>query len=180
MQSAVDLARFLRNCSASMTDTSNPPQEIARVKLDDIDEKLIAALRRDGRISNAKLAEEIGLSASACLRRMRLLEDAGVIRGYTALIDDPDAAETMVAIVQVTLERQTEEFLQRFETAVRKCPDIRECYLMTGLEDYILRVDARNAADYERIHNEQLSRLPGVHRIRSSFAIRSVVRSRPR
>lgn len=148
--------------------------------LDQTDAKIVQLLRADGRMSNANLAEAVGLSASACLRRLRLLERSGVIRGYTALVEEPDAAETMVAIVQVTLERQTEEFLQRFETAVRKCPDIRECYLMTGLEDYILRVDARNAADYERIHNEQLSRLPGVHRIRSSFAIRSVVRSRPR
>jgi DNA-binding Lrp family transcriptional regulator len=148
--------------------------------MDSIDTKMVQLLRADGRMSNADLAAAVGLSASACLRRLRLMERNGTIRGYTALVEEPDGADTMVAIVQVTLERQTEEFLQRFESAVRKCPDIRECYLMTGLEDYILRVDARNAGDYERIHNEQLSRLPGVHRIRSSFAIRSVVRSRPR
>jgi DNA-binding Lrp family transcriptional regulator len=150
------------------------------VALDAIDAKIVQLLRADGRMSNARLAEAVGLSQSACLRRLRLIEQAGIIRGYTALVDEPETGEGTVAIVQVTLDRQTEEHLNRFEAAVRKCPDVRECYLMTGLEDYILRVDARNAADYERIHKEQLSRLPGVQRIRSSFAIRSVVRGRPR
>src|ERR1700739_2822644 len=106
-------------------------QRIPMAPLDQTDAKIVQLLRADGRMSNANLAAAVGLSASACLRRLRLLERSGVIRGYTALVEDPDAGETMVAIVQVTLERQTEEFLQRFETAVRKCPDIRECYLMT-------------------------------------------------
>ncbi len=95
------------------------------MKLDDIDEKLIAVLRRDGRISNARLAEEIGLSASACLRRMRLLEDGGVIRGYTALIDSTRAEPPIVCVAEILLERQTEEFFTRFEVASRRCPDVR-------------------------------------------------------
>ncbi|ONG48232.1 transcriptional regulator [Pseudoroseomonas deserti] len=144
--------------------------------LDALDRKLLRLLRADGRMSNAALAEAIGLSASACLRRLRLLEGSGIIRGYTAIIEDslPQAKSTV--IVQITLERQTEDAFNRFEAAVRACPEVCECYLMTGSADYQLRVEARDAADYERIHKEQLSRMPGVARIQSAFAIRTVVR----
>lgn len=144
--------------------------------LDDTDRSIIRLLRADGRMSNAALAEAIGMSPSACLRRLRLLEHRGVIRGYTALIDAPSARDMVVVIVQITLERQTDEHLKRFEEAVRRCPEVRECYLMTGIADYLLRVEARDAADYERIHKDALSRMPGVARIQSSFAIRSVIR----
>jgi DNA-binding Lrp family transcriptional regulator len=144
--------------------------------LDDTDRSIIRLLRADGRMSNAALAEAIGMSPSACLRRLRLLEHRGVIRGYTALIDVPAARDLVVVIVQITLERQTDEHLKRFEEAVRRCPEVRECYLMTGIADYLLRVEARDAADYERIHKDALSRMPGVTRIQSSFAIRSVIR----
>jgi len=143
--------------------------------IDRIDEKLIAALRRDGRISNAKLADEVGLSASACLRRMRQLEAAGIIRGYTALIDRPYHDQKMVCVVEIVLERQTDEYFTRFETAIRRSPDIRECYLMTGDYDYLVRVEAADPADYERIHRDQLAKLPGVSRIRTAFAIRKIV-----
>lgn len=147
-----------------------------RPPLDAIDQKIIRLLRNDGRMSNAKLAAEVGLSQSACLRRLHLLERSGVIRGYIAMIDEPAAEEATIVIVQITLERQTEEFLNRFEAAIRKCPEVYECYLMTGDSDYLLRVEARNPADYERIHKEVLSRMPGVARIQSSFAIRRVAR----
>ena len=86
------------------------------------------------------------------------------------------AASGATVIVQLTLDRQTDQHLHRFEAAVRRCPEVRACYLMTGVADYQLRVEARNAADYERIHKEQLSRMPGVARIQSSFAIRAVIR----
>jgi DNA-binding Lrp family transcriptional regulator len=146
------------------------------VKLDRIDEKLLATLRRDGRISNARLAEEVGLSASACLRRLRQLETGGVIRGYTALIDTDQGAMPTVCVVEIVLERQTEEYFTRFETAIRRCADVRECYLMTGDYDYLVRVEAQSPADYERIHRDQLARLPGVSRIRTAFAIRKIIR----
>lgn len=126
-------------------------------------------------MTNAALAEKVGLSQSACLRRLRLLEHSGVIRGYTAIIAEPEARETVTVIVQITLDRQTEEHLSRFEAAVRRVPEVRECYLMTGMSDYLLRLEARDAPDYERIHKEELSRLPGVARIQSSFAIRRVL-----
>jgi DNA-binding Lrp family transcriptional regulator len=146
--------------------------------LDPVDDRIIRLLRKDGRMSNARLAEAVGLSQSACLRRLRLLEKSGVIRGYTALIDLPADEEPTVVIVQITLERQTEEVLNRFEMAVRRCPEVRECYLMTGLSDYLLRVETEDAAAYERVHKEVLSRMPGVARIQSSFAIRTVIRNR--
>ena len=127
-------------------------------------------------MSNAALAAAVGLSPSACLRRLRILERDGPIRGYTVLLDAPERPEGVVVIVQITLERQTDDHLWKFEDAVRRCPEVRECYLMTGVADYLLRVEARDAADYERIHKEALSRMPGVSRIQSSFAIRAVIR----
>ncbi|HRJ62277.1 MAG TPA: Lrp/AsnC family transcriptional regulator [Azospirillaceae bacterium] len=143
--------------------------------MDDIDRRIVRLLRVDGRMSNAKLAEAAGLSQSACLRRLRLLEQSGVIRGYAAIIDDPDdRSRRSVVIVQITLERQTEEYFRRFEAAARRLPEIAECYLMTGMADYLLRVEVADAADYERVHAEHLSKLPGVARIQSNFAIRRV------
>ncbi|MFG1400737.1 Lrp/AsnC family transcriptional regulator [Xanthobacter sediminis] len=147
--------------------------------LDDVDERIIRVLRGDGRISNADLAAQVGLSPSACLRRTRQLERSGVIRGYAALLARAGTDDRLVVITQITLDRQTEEFLNRFEAAVRRCPEVTDCYLMTGLADYILKIEVKNAADYERLHKEVLSRLPGVARIQSSFAIRTVVSGRP-
>ena len=144
-------------------------------QLDQIDRKIIGCLRRDGRMPNNALAEAVGLSPSACLRRVRNLEDTKVIRGYTALVSAVPEHEAVVAIVRITLEAQTEDHLNRFEEAVRRHPEIVECFLMTGDEDYILRTSARSPAAYEAIHKEVLSRLPGVARIHSSFAIRSVL-----
>jgi DNA-binding Lrp family transcriptional regulator len=145
-------------------------------QLDAIDRQIVQLLQQDGRLSNAKLAAAVKLSPSSCLRRLRLLERDGIIRGYTALVeaDDPERATTVV--VEIVLERQTAESMTRFENAVRRCPEVRECYLMSGTADYLLRVEARDTADYERIHSEQLSRLPGVSRVKSSFAIRKVTR----
>jgi DNA-binding Lrp family transcriptional regulator len=144
--------------------------------LDETDRAILRHLRADGRMSNAALAEAVGLSPSACLRRLRLLEHRGVIRGYTAIIEETAPREGVVVFIQITLERQTDESMKRFEEAVRRCPEVRECYLMTGMSDYLLRVEARDAPDYERIHKDALSRMPGVARIQSSFAIRSVIR----
>jgi DNA-binding Lrp family transcriptional regulator len=145
--------------------------------MDKIDEHMIRLLRADGRISNADLAERVGLSPSACLRRLRLLESRGVIRGYSAIIDEPVTTSGTIVIVQITLERQTDECFTRFETAARRCAEIRECYLMTGAFDYQLTVVASDTGDYERIHKDLLSRLPGVVRIQSNFAIRRVIQA---
>jgi len=143
--------------------------------IDQIDTRLLAVLRQDGRISNAKLAAAVGLSPSACLRRLRHLETTGVIRGYKAVIEAPEPARGAIFIAEILLERQTDEFFTRFEAEIRRFPDVLECYLMTGDYDYLVRVEAHDPADYERIHRDQLARLPGVARIRTSFAIRRVI-----
>ncbi|WP_298668659.1 Lrp/AsnC family transcriptional regulator [uncultured Sphingomonas sp.] len=141
--------------------------------LDEADRRILTQLRLNARITNHALAEAVGLSASACLRRVRLLEQSGVIRGYTAIIAGAAPDEGTVAIVQVELERQTEEYLVRFENALRNHPEVREWYLMTGAGDYVLRVQIAGMEEYAAFHRDVLTRLPGVNRITSSFAMRS-------
>lgn len=148
--------------------------------LDSIDRSILRLLQQNARLSNRKLAEEVGLSPSACLRRIRMLEESGAIRGYTAILDPATQEAAMSVLVNITLERQTEDYLTRFEAAVRTLPEIQECYLMTGGSDYFMRVEIDNAAAFERFHTEILSTLPGVSRIHSSFSIRNVLRSRRR
>ncbi|WP_373492275.1 Lrp/AsnC family transcriptional regulator [Parasphingorhabdus sp.] len=141
--------------------------------IDGTDRRILNCLRLDARITNNALAAEVGMSPSACLRRVRLLERSGVIRGYTAIVSGAAIDEGTTAIVQIELERQTEEYLIRFETALRRHPEIEEWYLMTGDGDYILRVQVAGIDDYGAFHRDVLSRLPGVTSITSSFAMRS-------
>lgn len=143
--------------------------------LDAADREILRLLRLNARMSTAKIAAEVGLSASSCLRRIKLMERSGVIRGYTTIVDHSARDAGMAVIVNITLERQTEDYLTRFESAVRRHPEIRECYLMTGGSDYLLRVEVDNAGEFERVHTEILSTLPGVLRIHSSFSIRNVM-----
>lgn len=144
---------------------------------DDVDRSILRVLRLDGRKPNAEVAQEVGLSPSACLRRIRIMENRGVIRGYTVITGaENDDVRGVDVVVQVTLERQTEDYLSRFENAVRQCPEIRECFLMGGDVDYWLRLRTESVAAYEAIHGEVLSRLPGVTRISSSFAMRDALR----
>lgn len=147
--------------------------------LDTADRAILRLLRLNARRPNSDIAAEIGLSPSACHRRIKMLEDEGVIRGYT-LVTGPldDEARAVDVLVQVTLDRQTEDYLARFEHAVRQCPEIRECFLMTGGVDYWLRVQTESVAAYEAIHSEILSRMPGVTRINSSIAMRDALRPR--
>ncbi|MDE8652457.1 Lrp/AsnC family transcriptional regulator [Novosphingobium album (ex Liu et al. 2023)] len=147
--------------------------------IDRTDREIIRLLHLNARRPNSEIAAEVGLSPSACHRRIKILEDQGAIRGYTVVLA-PLAAEagSVDVLVRVTLERQTEDYLARFEHAVRQCPQIRECFLMTGEVDYWLRVQAENVAAYEVIHSEILSRMPGVTRITSSFAMRDALRPR--
>jgi DNA-binding Lrp family transcriptional regulator len=145
------------------------------IHTDATDRDILRILRDDGRISNSDLAAKVGLSPSSCLRRVRILERSGIIRGYAALIDVVSETEGLVVITQITLERQTEDFLNRFEAAARRCPEVQDCYLMTGTADYLMKLKVKDTPDYERLHKEVLSRLPGVARLQSSFAIRTVV-----
>ncbi|MDF2096569.1 Lrp/AsnC family transcriptional regulator [Aquibaculum arenosum] len=147
-------------------------------QLDAVDRNILRVLRRNARVSNARLATEVGLSPSACLRRVSILEQEGVIRGYTALIGGASADAGIAVIIQITLERQTEDYFHRFEAAVRRHAEIRECYLMTGVADYLLRVNVEHPDAFERIHKDILSVLPGVSRVHSSFSIRNVLTHR--
>jgi Lrp/AsnC family transcriptional regulator, leucine-responsive regulatory protein len=151
---------------------------ILRMNLDRFDRAILQALQLDGRITNSTLAERVNLSESACLRRMRALEESGIIEGYTARINQQRAGCPVNVFVNITLDRQDEVDLRKFEEAVRKIPEVMECYLMTGDYDYTLRVVVADTADYERIHSKNLTRLPGVARIHSSFALRTVQKSR--
>lgn len=148
--------------------------------LDSIDRNILRVLRLNARTSNSDIASEVGLSPSACLRRIRLMEQNGTIRGYTTVIDSANAETAIAVIINITLERQTEDHLNRFEASVRKHPEIRECFLMTGSSDYLLRIELANAGEFERFHKEILSTMPGVSRIHSSFAIRNILATRPK
>ena len=125
-------------------------------------------------MTNADLAEAIHLSPSSCLRRVRRLEDDGVIVGYAMLIDPATIGKPSSIFVEISLSNQSEEAFNAFEVAVAKCVDVMECYLMAGDSDYLVRVEVADTADYERIHKSHLARLPGVARIRSSFTLRTV------
>ena len=146
--------------------------------LDRFDRAILQTLQLDGRISNSALAERVSLSESACLRRVRALEASGLIEGYTARINQQRAGCPVNVFVNITLDRQDEVDLRKFEDAVRKLPEVMECYLMTGDYDYTLRVVVADTADYERVHSKHLTRLPGVARIHSSFALRTVQKSK--
>jgi len=145
-----------------------------QITIDKTDRKILALLQNDGRMTNAALAERISLSPSACLRRVQRLEESGVISGYVALVLQEAVGRPSSIFVEVTLKSQTEESLRAFERAVGTCPDIMECYLMSGDADYLIRVVAADTQDYERIHKQHLTRLPGLARIRSNFAIRAI------
>ena len=143
-------------------------------ELDAIDRAILGALLEDGRLSQVELAERIPLSATAIARRIRALEEEGVIQGYQARINRQALGLAMTVIVQIGLKSQNEDLLKAFEEAIARAPSVVSCHLMSGEDDYLVTVMARDLADFERIHKEQLSRLPGVARLKSSFALRDV------
>jgi Lrp/AsnC family leucine-responsive transcriptional regulator len=145
-------------------------------ELDRIDLRILTELLSDARASQIELAEKVGLSPTACARRIRQLEEAGVIRGYRADLEPTALGLVTTVVVTITLEKQSEDYLAAFESAIARCPDVVSCHLMSGSDDYHLQVIARDIADFERIHKQHLSRMPGVARIHSSFAMREVVR----
>jgi len=146
------------------------------MQLDRTDRRILTELQRDGSLANAALAGQVGLSESACLRRVKLLEKAGVIERYTAVLNAAKVGITVSFLVRITLKGQTDRDLGIFEQAVCRVPEVAECYLTTGECDYMLRVVARSAADFERLHSKVLTKLPGVARVDSSFVLRPVVK----
>ncbi len=147
------------------------------MSLDATDRKILAALQRKGRMSNAELSERVNLSPSACHRRVQRLEADGYIRDYVALLDARKLGVPTTVFVEITLQGQAEEVLEAFEKAVGRIPDVLECHLMAGTADYVLKVVAENTEDFARIHRQYLSRLPGVAQMQSSFALRTVFKT---
>ena len=144
------------------------------MRLDSVDVAILSELQVHGRLTNSELADRAGLSASACHRRVKALESAGVIDRYVAILSEKALGRGITVYVQVTLDNQKRETLVAFEKAVEAVPEVMECYLMSGEADYLIRVLVRDANDYERIHREVLSGLPGVARLHSSFTIRRI------
>ncbi len=149
-------------------------EKLRQIQLDQIDRKILALLQTNARVTNIELAEKVGLSPSPCLRRVRELEERGVVRRYVTLVDAAKVGLPVSVFVNVTLDRQIETALEKFETAILKRPEVMECYLMTGDFDYLLRVVTADLSAYERFLVENLTRVPGVSSIRSSFALKQV------
>jgi Lrp/AsnC family transcriptional regulator, leucine-responsive regulatory protein len=145
-----------------------------QLQLDSIDWKILGLLQTDARMSNVELAKAIGLSPSPCLNRVRALEEAGYISRYVTLLDALRVGLKVSVFIQVTLERQIESALERFENAIRGRPEVMECYLMTGDADYLIRVVVADIQVLEEFILKFLTKLPGVGNIKSSFALKQV------
>lgn len=151
--------------------------ELSPHSIDNIDRAMLRILQADGRITNAELAGRVGLSPAACHKRLHRLEAIEAIRRYVALINPKVCGRTQTVFVRITLEGQEGADLEAFEREVSRHSQILECHLMTGDFDYLLHVLVRDAEEYEQLHRSLLTRLPGVARVNSSFAIRQVRRT---
>jgi len=143
--------------------------------LDELDIAILHHLERNGRATNYEVGEAVGLSASAASRRILALEASGAIKGYRAVIDDRHLGKRRTVYIRVTLERQSADVLEAFEAGVRRCHDIVSCHLTAGQYDYMLVARVSGIDDYGRLYQSELSRLPGVARIETSFALRDVL-----
>lgn len=143
--------------------------------LDKIDATILSELTENARVSQVELAARVGLSSTAVARRQRALEEEGLIRGYQAVLDLGRFGLATTVVVRITLDSQSDEALTAFEAGVLDCPSVVRCFLMSGSDDYVVIVLARDIEDFERIHRTELSRLPRVARLESSFALREVV-----
>lgn len=164
------------NLSVERSEPASPAVEAdGPGALDDLDQAILRYLERHGRATNFEVGEAVGLSPSAASRRIQALEAAGAIRGYRALVDDRLLGKRMTVFIRVSLERQSAAVLSAFEAAVRRCKGITSCHLMAGHFDYMLVVRVSDIDDYGRLHQRELSRLPGVTRLETSFALRDVL-----
>lgn len=140
------------------------------------DRAILNELQDDGRLSNVNLAERVNLSESACLRRVKALEESGVIERYAMIVNQEAVGVASNVFVEITLNGQQQQELDSFERAIKKIPEVMECYLMSGDYDYLVRVVVEDIQDYERLHRDSLTKLPGVLRVRSSFSLRAVTK----
>ncbi len=141
---------------------------------DEIDSEILDVLQRDGRISNQELADQVGLSPSPCLRRVKLLESGGIIQRYVALLDPVAAERGLQAIVEVRLDRQTSASVATFEKEILKYPQVMECYLMAGDWDYVLRVVARDLDEFREFCVNSLAKIAGVGNVKSNICMKQV------
>lgn len=146
---------------------------MADTNLDEIDLKILQRLQDDGRITNVELANSVGLTAPPCLRRMRALEDEGVINSYHAAIDPAKMGYTITVFAMVSLKSQAETDLQAFEEHVQQLPEVRECYMLNGEIDFILKVVARDLQQFQSFLTSQLTAAPNVASVKTSLTIRS-------
>jgi DNA-binding Lrp family transcriptional regulator len=144
------------------------------MQLDSIDRAILEVLQAQGRISNQELAQRVHLSASACLRRVKALEEAGVIAGYVALLNPKAVGQPGTSFTIINLDGTQPQKLEAFERAVRDTPQILDCFYVAGANDYLVRFTYRDAEDLERFHREVLPRLPGVMRSNSMLVLRTV------
>ena len=146
----------------------------AEVKLDAIDRAILMELQAEGRLSNLELAQRVHLSPSACLRRVKALEDSGVIAQYVAMINPRAVGKHGVSFTIINLETMNTPQLEAFEQAVRDQPEVLDCFYVAGSNDYLIRFTYRDAEDLERIHSDVLMRLPNVSRTNSLLVLRTV------
>ena len=139
--------------------------------VDKIDQKIIFHLQQDGRLTNFELAENVGLSPSPCLRRVKNLESKGFIAGYTAIIDEVSYGFPITAFVSVRLENQTDQTLKSFEKGITSLNAVMDCWLVTGNRDYLLRVVASDLKNYETFMREELTKVKGIASIETNFAL---------
>lgn len=142
--------------------------------MDQIDRRILSEIQRDSRLSMAELGARVGLSASASHRRIRMLEEAGLIEGFGARLSRERLGLKVELFVTVSLASQEGAMLEAFEQAVRRVPEIVECYLLAGRSDYLMRIAIPDMEDYERLHRARLTRLPGVSKIETTFNLRTV------
>lgn len=149
----------------------------ADVQLDAIDRAILTELQQAGRLSNLELAQRVHLSPSACLRRVKALEDSGVIAQYVALLNPKAVGKHGISYTIINLESMNTPLLEAFENAVRATPEILDCYYVAGENDYLIRFAYRDAEDLERFHSQVLMHLPGVARSNSMLVLRTVKRT---
>ncbi len=142
--------------------------------MDKLDRKIIETLGADSNITSEQLGEKIGLSSSATHRRIRLLEESGIILGYRARLSDTARGNPRIIYVSVTLTDQSQPTLIAYETAISNCAEVREAHLMSGESDYLLKVEIPETDSYERVHRDILAAMPGVRRLVTQFSIRTI------
>jgi len=142
--------------------------------MNSVDKRILQYLQKDCRLAVAELAEKVNLSTSACHRRVKILEQAGKIEGYSARLNARELGFRVLVYVEISLNSQSDDCLSSFEEAVKQCPEILECHLMAGEADYLVKIAARSTDHYERIHRKTLSHLPGVAKMKSNFVLRTI------